>query len=144
MQLQRAPAGGLDKFGQHYGGGEFVPFFVPRILMPQVEGQYYDEFRQFAGDLVSEARSVDPHTLVPHQKIEVSYAINLTPEIAGKPILVSRDSYILDGHHRWYWHITQPQEMNTLVVDKDFEDAIAFLFEFPKTYCYRDNPGDER
>lgn len=144
MQPLRAPAGGLDKFGQHYAGGEFVPFYVPRLLMPQVEGQFYDEFRIFAGDLVSEVAGVDPHALVPHQRVTVDHAINLSPELAQKPIIVSRDSYILDGHHRWYWHVIKPENMNTLVVNKDFEDAIAFLFQFPHTYCYRDSQGNER
>ena len=142
--LARAPAGGLDKYGHHYKGGEFIPFFVPRILMPQVEGQFYDEFLSFAGSLVREVSPVDPHVVIPHQRVSVDHAINLTPEIAAKPIIVSRDNYILDGHHRWYWHVIKPENLNTLVVDKDFADAIDFLFQFPKTYCYRDMEGNER
>jgi len=143
-QALRAPAGGLDKFGHHYAGGEFIPFFVPRILMPQVEGQFYDEFRDFAGSHISDLPSVDPHALIPHQKVSVDHAINLTPDLAAKPIIISRDSYIIDGHHRWYWHVIQPQDMSAMMIDMDFDDAIAFTFSFPKTYCYRDSQGNER
>ena len=31
------PAAGIDEYGQHYAGGEFLPFYVPRIRMPQID-----------------------------------------------------------------------------------------------------------
>lgn len=139
-----APHGGLDLYGQHYKGGEFIPFYVPRILMPQVEGKYYDDFRKFAGDRISEHSGIDPASVVPHQRVQVDHAINLSDDLARKPIIISEDNFILDGHHRWYWHVKKPELLNVLKVDLPFNPAIDFLFQYPNTYCYRDSQGDER
>lgn len=112
--------------------------------MPQVEGQFYEEFRIFAGDLVTDVPCVDPHSVIPHQRVMVDHAINLSEELAQKPIIISQDNYILDGHHRWYWHVIKPENLNTMMVHMDFEEAVDFLFTFPRTYCYRDDQGHER
>lgn len=144
MKPVRAPKGGVCKFGNWYPGGRFTPFYVPRILMPQIEGQFYDDFRNFAGSKIVE-RQIDPAKLVPHQRVEINHVISLSQEQIEKPIIVSHDGFIVDGHHRWYWHYHKPSDyLNALELQMSFVEALAFAFSFPQSYCYRDQSGNER
>jgi len=138
-----APKQGLDKFGHHYKGGQFIPFYVPREIMPQVEGQYYEDFKSYAASLLVEKEGVDPFSFKPHQRIMVDHAVSLSVELAVKPIIVSIDGYIIDGHHRWYWHCIKHIPISVYEISLTFEDAIEFTFSFPQTYCYRDSQGNE-
>ena len=55
-----------------------------------------------------------------------------------KPILVSADNYILDGHHRWatWRRLGRPLPLYRLGYEKSH--ALGLLFAFPKTYAYGD------
>lgn len=144
MRQDRAPKGGVCKYGKWFPGGRFTPFYVPRILMPQIEGQFYDDFITFAGDKVRHCK-LNPSDLIPHQRVEINHAVNLSQEQIEKPIIVSHDGFIVDGHHRWYWHYHRPSDfLNALQLQMNFAEAIAFAFSFPQTYCYRDQNGNER
>lgn len=131
---RRAPAGGEEGCdGVTRKGGEFEPFYVPRPLMPQVGD--LRAFRRFA-----KARNVGvdkvtlPASLVePHQRVIWDPERAPSAEGAGKRILISRDRFILDGHHRWFAAQRAGEPVRALWVDLDWEPAIAFLFEFPGT-----------
>ncbi len=135
----RAPAGGVvdpldNKF---YRGGELLPFYVPRPVMPQVDEVDYGHLLSYLrgeGVEVGE-ETVDPRTLRAHQRVDHARVRAMTPGQLRKPILVSLDSFILDGNHRWFGHIhPHLQPISCERVGLPFLEAIAALFSFPGTY----------
>lgn len=138
------PHGTVDPFdpGKCYKGGEFLPFYVPRPLMPQIDEQDYDDFLAFAhAKPVTIAHgSAEPNTLRAHQRIDRIRAERMPPEVRAKPVFVSDDNYILDGNHRWMMHVLLEEPINFIRIGLLFEQAIALMFEFPKTYSLEHKP----
>jgi len=137
----RAIAGGETGVdGREYKGGEFLPFYVPRPEMPQIDEADYPAFFEFvkARGWSYHLETVDPKTLHAHQRVAWNKVITMTPAGLAKPILVSRDGYVLDGNHRREAHIRDGSDVCCYVLNLDFEAAIRLMFSFPKTYAYGD------
>jgi hypothetical protein len=129
---------GVD--GKEYRKGEFMPFYIPRPEMPQVDETDIPGLLDF---LVGQGigilkKTILPGEISPHQRVEISRAINMPLEELAKPILGSMEPFILDGHHRWYEHRLQGTKISLIQIELEFEQAIRALFQFPKTYSYGD------
>lgn len=83
---------------------------ISREKMPQIpdpkRDQFFDELSKRG--IKSKKESVDPTKLRPTQSNfagpKVGQLVGLfraNGELPGKPIIVSSDGYVLDGHHRW-------------------------------------------
>jgi len=129
---------GVD--GKEYKGGEFLPFYIPRPEMPQVDEIYYPELFLFieAQHVSLKLEKFDPHALHAHQRVNWDKVRTMDAETLAKPILTSEDGYVLDGNHRWTAHVLNKTEVNAYVIGLEFEKAIELLFSFPKTYAYGD------
>lgn len=143
--LARAPAGGYDEFGKHFAAGEFLPFYVPRPLMPQIDEADLPDFLIFAnaqGVQWSQGR-IPPNRLHAHQRVEVDRVRHMDPALLEKPVLISADGYVLDGNHRWHaaWKLKLP-DIPAVSLTTTFELGIALMFSFPKTYTIV--PGEIR
>jgi hypothetical protein len=144
MHLQHAPHGGARGVNGHfYKGGEFLPFYVPRELMPQVKPEDYDELRAFLSrrGVGCVSATVEPATVRAHQRIDVSRALTMPEAVYHIPALVSSDRYVLDGNHRWLAHVTRHDLLPALIVGAEFERAIDLLLAFPKTTIDHKNLG---
>lgn len=81
---------------------------VPRDKMPQIKQEHYDELIDYLDDHGGKHvnRTIHARELKPVQKEFSKKGVkkmikrkkNDTEE---KPLIVSRDNYIVDGHHRW-------------------------------------------
>lgn len=134
---QRARAGGETRFGHEYRGGQFLPFYVPRPVMPQIDEADFMDFIEFANErgITVAVNYLTPEHLHPHQRIDRIHAERMPPEVRAKTIFVSRDWYILDGNHRWALHLAEHSKIAIFQVDLPFEEAVSLMFEFPKTYA---------
>lgn len=110
--LQAAPAGGapinltqLSVAGRPVFGNSLG---IPRAQMPQVPSNRLDDYfkdLQSRGVAV-EPGKVDPRTLKPVQN-EVNAAKSATwidtlaRGESPKPVMISKDGYVIDGHHQW-------------------------------------------
>src|SRR3990167_4673786 len=135
----RAPKGGcIDPLdGRAYLGGEFLPFYVPRPVMPQINEEDYPALLHWGINqgCYLNFEVVDPRKCKPHQRIDCFKASTLPDEVLYKPVLLSQDFYVLDGNHRWMAHMMLHDfELHAYVLPHPFEEAIDFLFSFPKTY----------
>ena len=141
----RARVGGEDWFGQHYVAGEFLPFYVPRPVMPQIEEEDYPDFIEFAASQGVEilVRYHEPSLLHPHQRLDKLHAERMPPEVRRKTIFASMDLYILDGNHRWMLHVQERSVVPCYQIKLPFEEAIALMFAFPKTYALENNYGKD-
>lgn len=127
----------VDEYGKHYKAGEFLPFYVPRQFMPQVDTSCYPQ-------LVASALEHGPgctfdvvpvSSLRAHQRINHLRAASLDERVLLKPLVVSRDGYIVDGNHRWWGHVYQHLPMVPVIrLNLDFDDAVAWALEQPGVY----------
>lgn len=138
----RAHKGGEEAFtGRQYAGGEFMPFYVPRPLMPQIDEADYPAFIAYCDlhRVAVDLTRVPPPSVRPHQRVDAVRAIQMEPKALRKPVLIGRDRYIIDGHHHWFDHMVRhDREMPVRRIALDFEPAIAFIFGFPGTYALGD------
>jgi hypothetical protein len=140
MQLIHAPTGGLDEFGRRFKGGEFLPFYVPREAMPQMDAIDQPKLVRdalAAGIGVSfEVEKVDE--LHAHQRIIKARALSMPVEVARKPIITSADRYTLDGNHRWFNHVLLKEPViNSIRLAMPFDEAIPWLLALPYVYTLK-------
>lgn len=139
LSLFRAPSGGhtgLD--GKFRRGGEFEPFYVPRQDMPQVdEVDYIPLLVHLAKKRANvEVLTASPDSLLFHQHVYEQYIPALGSPDMDKPLLISKEGYVLDGNHRAAAHKRYGTQPVVIVIHRDFTDALRLLFSFPKTYTY--------
>lgn len=133
----RAPKGGeIGVNGVCYQGGEFMPFYIPRPVMPQIDEADYPDLFAFAD---AEGVSIvtgedDPRLFRAHQHVDRIRVESLTEDLLRKPALVSVDRFVLDGNHRWAGHVAKATPMPYHELLLPFDLSMKFLFAFPKTY----------
>lgn len=129
---------GVD--GKQYRGGEFLPFYIPRAVMPQIDEADFDAFFAFieSKGVSFTSETFSPKELRAHQRVSMDKAKHMDEATLAKPVLVSRDHYVLDGNHRWTAHVLNGTDVPAYQIDLDFEASIELMFAFPKTYSYGD------
>lgn len=132
----RAPMGGADEYGKHYLGGQFLPFYVPRERMPQIDEADYPRFvtdaMQWHGCRFDVAPVMELHA---HQRIDHRMAERMDPRDRIKPIIVSSDNYIVDGNHRWWANVYGGSSfINVIRLSADFNSCIAWALALPYVY----------
>lgn len=102
-----------------------------RHTLPQVR-----DFDQFKEDLKSEKISIspveehNPRDLTPTQsnfneeKVEKMISGSFWDE---KPIVISNDDYVIDGHHRWLAAVKLKKNIKACTVDLSAEELLQFL-----------------
>lgn len=107
-----------------------------RHALPQIT-----KFEDFRVDLVKsdvalDLKRFDPEKLTPTQsnfneeKVDRMVAENGWD---SKPIIVSKDMYVVDGHHRWLAAVKTKTKVAARVVDLTCDELLAFLKDKP--YC---------
>jgi 5'(3')-deoxyribonucleotidase len=136
----------LDKAKNELGGlKEYkieVPvdkkFNMPRSKMPQVHIDDYPEFFDYlsnAGAVFSKEK-VSPKTLKPVQGefAEKGVIKSIKKLKLEKPVIVSSDNYIIDGHHRWLAALNVNQKVLIYRVSLGANKLMQLVLDFPKTY----------
>lgn len=49
---------------------------------------------------------------------------NAPVAVKMKPVIVSRDGYVLDGHHHWVYHALAGEKMNVAVIGLGIEELL--------------------
>lgn len=102
-----------------------------RHTMPQLK-----EFDEFKADLeanginISAPKSIKPDGLKPTQNNFNEEKVKDMVEAGtwdSKPIIVSSDNHVVDGHHRWLAAIESKENIDVCVVDMAIEDLLDFL-----------------
>lgn len=133
-------------------GGE-----IPRDEMPQIKSTNVDNFRKWIKkqyNIASKLKHVPANMLAPTQKEvnmdKVTWMMqNKSPEKLGsKPLMVSNDLYILDGHHRWYAivyndMVPQGHKIPIIYYNASRDKMLHAMSLFPDVE-YKDMSPDER
>jgi hypothetical protein len=132
---RRAHAGSEEGLnGREYKGGEFMPFYVPRPVMPQIAQSDLDALIHFTRQRqIWVQRYVAKSTMLIHHQRVYWDPKRWDPKLANTPVLVASDFFILDGNHRAFANRKHRLESHIIQFGLPFEPAIDLLFSFPKT-----------
>ncbi len=117
---------------------------ISRINMPQVKADDYPDYVKYLKDMriVFKAKTVDPNILLPIQRefnIQgVERSLNkmaaLVPGAKDKSIIISKDNYIVDGHHRWIAYKNVGKKINVMQANVDMKKLLDATNKYPKVY----------
>ena len=89
---------------EQYEDYGFEPFDVDREDMPQIPKDQEDAFLDYLDQegIAFDNESVDPRSLKPTQtEFNTDKLKKPKKDKTPRPIIISQDNYVLDGHHRW-------------------------------------------
>lgn len=119
---------------------KLVSRYVPRSVMPQIDEADLPalcEWVESCGVRVTEVTR-SPDQLRFHQRVNLHRVATMPQVVYDKPLLVSRDGYVLDGNHRAVAHKQRNEPARCIELDATFLGAMRLLFSFPRTYTYGD------
>jgi len=116
---------------------------LPRSELPQVKSTDMDDFKSFLDDTNVEWED----TVETVEELEpIQAEINLEnvawmmqnkseEELGGgKPVIISSDGYLVDGHHRWFSlkEINPQADISVVLVHKGIEELLQLMGQYPK------------
>lgn len=116
---------------------------IDRKDMPQVQSKDLKHFFKHLKDnnVSVKEKTVNPSTLNASQghfhkeKIRSLITAMQKSESIGQPIIVSKDNYVIDGHHRWLAHCNlENKPINIYHVDKNAKDLIDTMNSYSKSF----------
>jgi hypothetical protein len=109
-------------------------FNIARSQMPQMNDiQKFLRYLNSIGVFYAGEYSVPISSIKPTQ-IEFDQEKVDGMELSYKPIIISSDWFILDGHHRFYKHSdAQKSHMNVIQVDATINQLLSIAQDFLKT-----------
>lgn len=120
--------------------GRPSPFCYERKDMPQIKSSVFDEFKTWSKLDVSVVE-IETSSLSPTQIdfnddkiIKMSQRVKEKDPSFKGTILISKDGYVLDGHHRWLAYLNA--DVDTIMCHQfgaTAEEAFLLMKQFPKT-----------
>jgi hypothetical protein len=109
---------------------------IARRDLPQIRSAYiqdYLEWLQKTHHVTHRKDNVPASSLKPIQTaIESDRVAQLKPgRSQEKPIIVSSDHYILDGHHRWYQGLMSGDSLGIVRVSVDMKKLLRLTKDYP-------------
>lgn len=116
---------------------------IRRAEMPQIASKDYSDYMKHlkANGISLKEGEMNPDDLKPIQKEFIKAKVeNSMDKMVGvlksgkgfKPIIVSSDNYIIDGHHRWIAHKNARMMMPVLKANVKMDKLLKVTHEFPK------------
>ena len=118
---------------------------IPRKDMPQIDERSIPDliaFMEREGVKV-ERTTMPPRLAKPRQRMAetIDHVFPPIPPALAKPVLVSKDNFIIDGDHHWAtWIRFKYPAMPIIRFDRNFDEMLELLRRFPETY----HAGDGR
>ena len=106
---------------------------IPREEMPQL-GNHTDDYLQWLKrekGIGSSRETVAPSSLKPSQGTVNTHLMGENPG-GDPPVIISKDSYILNGHHRWYKALMQDKPLEAIRVDTPMKSLLEVSHEYPR------------
>jgi len=82
------------------------------------------EFRQMVAVDISELKIIYPSPPI-EERIDIPYALGLKDSpVLNYPIVIDKNNYIVDGHHRWYYYKTNGiKKINVIKLKISFHET---------------------
>jgi hypothetical protein len=110
---------------------------LPRTDMPQVAQKDHPNFMSFlkGRGVDHEKISIPARSLKPTQReIDWKKVSGLGNIVHDKPLIVSSDNFVADGHHRWANAALNHQHVSCLKANLPILQLIKVMSEFPKAF----------
>lgn len=114
---------------------------IARGHMPQVKSSDYDELVDFLkGENIKftkgkvDAKSLKATQRNFNQDKIIGAAANYHTLSNAKPIIVSSDNYVIDGHHRWLGALNVGGDITIMKANVKVDDLLTAIRKFPKTF----------
>lgn len=109
---------------------------IDRKDMPQIPKEDYQSFVDYVekqGILIEKRVGLSPKELIPVQQTykdkDIEELIDITD--MSRPILVSKDHYIIDGHHRWLVGLfTKRQKVTVTIINLNIMECLNLAKQF--------------
>jgi hypothetical protein len=131
----------LKKISNKIKVPKFDGLGIPRRNMPQIKNKFMGTFQDWleSENISFEEVSISAKELKPTQKdfnlkkVEKLLRNTDDPKLK-KFLLISKDNYILDGHHKWLVNLNldENKKINCLQVDLNIKDFLDKVKKFPK------------
>lgn len=118
---------------------------IPRKDMPQIDDRSVDDLIAFLKreGIKTERITIAPWLVKPRQRMSdtVDLVYPPIPAAMARPVLLSRDNFIIDGDHHWetFMRFKYPL-MPAYRFDRPFDEMLKVLRRFPEVY----HAGDDR
>ena len=116
---------------------------IDRKEMPQIQSKDLKHFFNHlkSNSISTKEKTVDPSTLNASQghfhKEKIKNIIDSMKQgkMIGQPIIVSKDNYVIDGHHRWLAHCNMENKpIKIYHVNKNAEELIDIMNDYSKSF----------
>lgn len=114
---------------------------IPRDRMPQVKSKDYDELIAFLKKrkIRMAKKKIKANQLKATQsnfnKDKIVQAVDKYKTLAtAKPIIVSSDGYVIDGHHRWLGAVNVGGDISIMQASVKAKELLDAINDFPKTF----------
>ena len=123
---------------------------VPRHKMPQITGDNFEDFKRWLSDqrITAHKKQITPSQFKATQKdFNKNKIIKMLKHLdisnpSNRPILISNDGYILDGHHRWAAHwIKDDLPLNALEINLSVKKALHIMNSYDNVFYKKINEG---
>ncbi|QXW17422.1 PLxRFG domain-containing protein [Comamonas aquatica] len=117
---------------------------IPRAQMPQIKAVHRGAMTNFmnARGVKHEEQEVAADTLKPTQaefsKEKVARAKDAPP--TDRSVLVSKDGYVLDGHHQWMAALEKGEQVKVIRLDAEIDQLLTLAHEFPSSTVAEGSP----
>lgn len=111
---------------------------VPRRHMPQIDEKHYEDLFRYIYDNGGKIKkeTVDPADLMSTQSEFSDKGVEaaMTNGKMNKPIIISSDNYVLDGHHRWLAaKNAKIHKITAFKLNRPAKEGLSLLINFPQT-----------
>lgn len=110
---------------------------IPRSEMPQVKGDNVTEFLKWSGYKYRLQSGVHPRVFKATQRdfnMEKVSGMMGNPNISDKPIMVSEDGYVVDGHHRWLAALNAGKKISVYRISAPIKEILKKIEGYPKVF----------
>lgn len=108
---------------------------IPRAKMPQIKAEHRGAMVNFlnARGVQHESKEIPAKTLKPTQAEFSPKKVRQAKEYQGgnRSILVSKDGYVLDGHHQWMAAVQNNESVPVIVLDAPIKKLLQDVKKFP-------------
>lgn len=109
-------------------------FMIPRAEMPQIESKHIGDFL-LQNNVPNVIQYADTNTLYPTQsQFNPEKITNMSESAKMKPILVSADNYVLDGHHRWLANHYSKRKQAVIKLPWDAAQSLSVMNSYSNTF----------
>jgi hypothetical protein len=108
---------------------------VPRAEMPQIKSEHRGALVNFlkARGISAEMQTVEPSSLKPTQAEYSPAKVEKAKNFEGseRPILVSEDGHVVDGHHQWLAALDKGDPIGVIKLNGPIDRVLAEMKQFP-------------